>query len=339
MNFGKCHHTLLHEIKPPNPPKDDVTKNNLKANIDPKLYLQILPVNVSNGKRTVKINALLDAGADSTLIREDIAKQLDLHGNSRNLKIHNAFLKSKTVESKLVNFSVSSKDHPEKIDIKNAWAVPNLNIRHHSYNVESLKETYTYLKDINLPNIEPTDVTLVIGADFPELVLHEKHIAGKSGAPYAIKTKLGWVLMGGPKSNLKNVIESNNMSTSFINPEHYWSVENYGTISKNDPIMMSKDEKRAMSILQTSTVLKNQRYEIPLLWKEDHPKLPNNKELALQRLYSLEKKLQKSPELEQKYSNAIKEYIYKGYAIKLSERETNKTSNITNYIPHHCFAS
>ena len=38
------------------------------------------------------------------------------------------------------------------------------------------------------------------------------------------------------------------MSISFINPEHYWSVENYGTIPKIDPIMMSKDEKRAMSI-------------------------------------------------------------------------------------------
>ena len=113
-------------------------------------------------------------------------------------------------------------------------------------------------------------------------------------------------------------------------------MENYGPISKNDPIMMSKDEKQAMSILQTSAVLKNQRYEIPLLWKEDHPKLANNKELALQRLYSLEKKFQKSPELEEKYRNAIKEYIDKGYAIKLGEREANKTSNITNYIQHHC---
>ena len=37
-NCGKRHHTLLHEIKPPNPPKDDVTTNNLKANIDPKVY-------------------------------------------------------------------------------------------------------------------------------------------------------------------------------------------------------------------------------------------------------------------------------------------------------------
>ena len=107
----------------------------------------------------MKTNVLLDAGADSIQIRKDIAKQLDLHGSSRSLEIHYAFLKSKTVESKLVNFSVSSKDHPEKIEIKNAWAVPNLNIRHHSYNAKSLKETYTYLKDINLPNIEPTDVT------------------------------------------------------------------------------------------------------------------------------------------------------------------------------------
>ena len=131
--------------------------------------------------------------------------------------------------------------------------------------------------------------------------------------------------MGGSKSNVKNAKELNNMSTSFINPEHYWSVENYGTVSKSDPIMMLKDEKQAMSILQISTVWKNQRYEIPLLWKEDHPELTNNKELALQRLYSIEKKLEKSPELEEKYSNAIKEYIDKGYAIKFSDREANKT--------------
>ena len=83
--------------------------------------------------------------------------------------------------------------------------------------------------------------------------------------------------MGRSKSNLKNAIESNNLSTSFINPEHYWSVEIYGTISKNDPIMMSKDEKQAMSILQISTVLKNQRYEILLLWKDHIPNCQTTK--------------------------------------------------------------
>ena len=38
-------------------------------------------------------------------------------------------------------------------------------------------------------------------------------------------------------------------------------------------------------------------------------------------LQRLEKKLQKSTELEEKYSNANKEHIDKGYVIKLSERK------------------
>ena len=45
------HHTLLHEIKQPHLPKDDVTANNLQANIDTKVYLQNLPVQVSNGEK------------------------------------------------------------------------------------------------------------------------------------------------------------------------------------------------------------------------------------------------------------------------------------------------
>ena len=135
-NCGKRHHTILHEIKPPNPPKDDVTTNNLKANIDLKEYLQILPVKVSNGKRTVKTKALLDAGADSTLIREDIAKQLDLHGSSRNLEIHNAFLKSKTVESKLVSNAIKEyidKGYAIKLSEREANKTSNITnyIPHH----------------------------------------------------------------------------------------------------------------------------------------------------------------------------------------------------------------
>ena len=101
--------------------------------------------------------------------------------------------------------------------------------------------------------------------------------------------------------------------------------------------MMSKDEKQAMSILQISTVLKNQRYEILLLWKDHIPNCQTTKNQHYKDYTP--QKLQKSPELEQKYSNSIKEYIDKGYAIKLSEKEANKTSNITNYIPQHCFAS
>ena len=75
---------------------------------------------------------------------------------------------------------------------------------------------------------------MVIAADFPELILHKTQIAGKKGEPYAIQTKMCWVLMGGLKSTQKPSIESNFMPTSRMYSESYWAIENYGKRSKND---------------------------------------------------------------------------------------------------------
>ena len=67
--------------------------------IQSKTYLQVLPVTLSNDSYSVRINALLDCRADSTLVREDIAKILHIKGEQKSLKTQNA------LESKLVNFT------------------------------------------------------------------------------------------------------------------------------------------------------------------------------------------------------------------------------------------
>ena len=68
--------------------------------IQSKTYLQVFPVILSNDSYSVRINAFLDCGADSTLVREDIAKILQIKGEQKPLKTQNA------LESKLVNFTV-----------------------------------------------------------------------------------------------------------------------------------------------------------------------------------------------------------------------------------------
>ena len=62
----------------------------------------------------MRTNALLDCGADSTLVREDIAEILQFKGEQKPLKTQNAFLDSGQIESKLVNFTVSSNHHLQK---------------------------------------------------------------------------------------------------------------------------------------------------------------------------------------------------------------------------------
>ena len=122
----KRHHTLLYEIKKviasQSIAEKEVAQNNSiqSTAIQSKTYLQVLPVILSNDSYSVRTKALLDCGEDSALFREDIAKILQLKGEQKPLKIQNAFLDSGQLESKLLNFTISSNHHPQKIQIPNA---------------------------------------------------------------------------------------------------------------------------------------------------------------------------------------------------------------------------
>ena len=68
--------------------------------------------------------------------------------------------------------------------------------------------------------------------------------------------------------------------------------------------MLTRDETRAMNILETTTTLKKKHYEIGLLWKTDNAKLPMNRELT-------EKRLERNSVLEKRYKEPISQYILK----------------------------
>ena len=52
--------------------------------------------------------------------------------------------------------------------------------------------------------------------------------------------------------------------------------------------------KRALHILESTTAIKDKKFEVGLLWKKDNIILPYNRELAEKRLYFLENKLTKN---------------------------------------------
>ena len=58
---------------------------------------------------------------------------------------------------------------------------------------------------------------------------------------------------------------------------------------KDDTVLKSQDEKRALKILQETRVKVGDKYRVGVLWREGEPNLPNNYFYALHRLYNLEK--------------------------------------------------
>ena len=172
----------------------------------------------------------------------------------------------------------------------------------------------------------------------PELLLHLDYRKGSENGPMAICTKLGWVLFGGGVGS--NLISSNFFQNSqeslHQSVERFWSTESYGTSKRHDTVLMSSLEKRSMHILQETTIRKDGQYHVGMLWNRDEISLPNNRNLAVKRLLSIERKLEKNPELSNMYHDAINDYIIKGHVRQLTLEEASNTSSRTNYVPHHC---
>ena len=98
---------------------------------------------------------------------------------------------------------------------------------------------------------------------------------------------------------------------------------------------MSPDDIDAQKILDNDTKLVNNRYQVPMLWKDSSAALPNNYSIARKRFKFLETRLRSNKVLYQRYREVIHQYIEKGYARKLTDEEANKSSQKTWYLPHH----
>ena len=255
-NWQKRHYTLLHSEEMPVPNSPDQINSNInnifEREILPQTYLQIVSVTLTNSSRDIEVytNALLDTGSDTTLIRKDIADKLKLNGIRRTMNISNAVTNTRKISSQVVNFIITSQTNKcDCFNIDDARVMNKLNIPNSKID-EAVISKYEHLHDISLPKPNKGDITVLIGADHPELLLHQEFKKGKPGGPVAVKTKLGWILMGG-KRQLGNRSQCNYLSEDNISEslERFWQIDTYGTLPEFNPDILPPEQKRALHIL------------------------------------------------------------------------------------------
>ena len=241
-----------------------------------------------------------------------------------------------TLISKLVNFSICSDIHPEKVQIQNAWVVEHLNLPKHEINPDHLRNKFSHLKDVDFHLSDVDNVSILIGADIPELHICYDVRQGSKNQPIALLTLLGWVLMGGTESKPSQInsyhifVNNKNLKNSI---ENFWKVDSYDTTIDDNPSLLPQNEKKALDILEKAVIKINGHYLLGLLWRVEFPNLPNNRSLAIARFLSLEKKFKINPEFHKQHQKTIKEYIGTGRTTKI--KDGNNTKNIINYLPHH----
>nr|XP_040219656.2 uncharacterized protein LOC120947904 [Anopheles coluzzii] len=201
-----------------------------------------------------------------------------------------------------------------------------------------LAANYAHLRGLPVDSYEEAMPRVLIGVDNCRLSQPLKSVEGKCDEPVASKTRLGWVVYG-PCTNVRFTPESQrsllHVCSCDGSPDdrltaavkEYFKLESIG-ISTSTNSLQSKDNERALAILERETKLIDGRYETGLIWRRDDPDLPCNKAAATKRYVCLKQKMSKDPVLSKAIQEKMQEYLAKGYIRKLAD-----TTSIVRLVP------
>ena len=332
----KRHHPTLHINDKTVPNEEKIVYNNLRENGD-EVYLGVIPVRIVGPKRTEVILALLDSGANTTLIRRDVINRMGIRGTDTKIKV-NTVLREASINAEKCQFGLEAMDASDNVTVRDAFAIDNLPIKLRAKHISNWSERWPHLKGITADKFTEDRVAMIIGCDQPKAhwVL-DTRIGGES-QPFGLRTPLGWIVLGPANMGVgKSVfyaetqeIDGERTLDAMISQLYNHEFEDLGS-NDGEP---SREELDAMSIVTTGTLMNDGHYTVPLPWKVHPPPLGNNKHSAVRRLLGLNRRFRLNPELAGKYNEIIRDHVKKGYAIKVGESDMLDSST-SWYLPHH----
>ena len=203
-------------------------------------------------------------------------------------------------------------------------------------------QDFPHLTDLDIPEVDSENVTILLGANVLEAILKHYVRRGRPGQTVAILTAFGWTLDGSVKSIMKperlhvmHVHRVLNVEESLSKQvEDWWRTESFNT-KYEDVTPRSREDKRAPGTLERTVEHVCNRYEVEMLWREGEVKFPDNRLMGEKRLESTERKLKRDGELAKKYCAIIEDYVDKGYARKLTPEEASSPTPKQWCLPHY----
>jgi len=351
----KCkgrHPTVLHdnnrEKKPIQKSPEDNEKQEKAASLNAdhghSSTTNVVPVWVSTADSPQierLVYALLDTQSDSTFIEEKVCEELSTATDPVKLKLSTLLGKDVTVTCKRAKgLRVRGYTSTQYVDLPPAYTRDFIPLdREHIPTCETAK-SWNHLANIatELPPLLDCEVGLLIGYNCSTALAPSQVITGENGQPYAVKTTLGWSIVGSIASVNSTDVTGFCHRVSLkeappVTPRDVLSVlESDFKDSSYGDVSTSQEDIQFLKILESS-IVRNERghIEMPLPFRS-RPNLPNNRKLAVKRLCHLKKRLDSDPKYKEHYTQFIEEMLENGHAEPASDAA--KTGELY-YIPHH----
>ena len=306
-----------------------------------------------NPDKKVLIYALLDTQSDSTFISENVCDKLQLNGVDTHMTLSTmSALEEVSTCRKVTNLSVYSYDGGPAIPIRSAYTRATIPMNRRHIPSRETAHRWPHLSHIASefpPKVLNCDIGLLIGYDCPKALMPRDVIPAIDEGPYAVRTDLGWSIVGLTDPN--GVLDDENVSYSHRITTHEATINTTKEVINPTSIIKmlesdfierqthkkspSNEDRRFLQTLTTGIhTTDDNHYEMPLPFKMDTPLMPNNKEQALRRLEMLQKCLRNDEEYRREYTAFINEILRSGYAEEVPKAD-QPTEGSVSYIPHH----
>ena len=337
----KKHNTLLHfENNSENsqhglnsdPPLS--TKNFLANEATSENLLSTAIVDIINNQGKVKqCRLLLDNGSQSHYLTDKIASLLNLRKKpvdiavltlgSMSTAVHHSV--SATIRSRYNNFTQNVEF---LIQRELNYLFPSIRIDRESLQIPK----NIFLADPNFDKAGGIDGIIGVGL-FYKLLSIGQIVPRNQPEAVLQKTQLGWIVAGKiygiPFSNRK-VVQCNAMQCqTSLDSEltKFWELEE----TSPSKILSSEEIACEKHFSENTTRDADGRYVVRLPFNERKEDLGDSRNLALRRLYSLENRFKKQPELRSPYADFLSEYERLGHMSLLDDKRVSRGF----YLPHH----
>jgi transposase InsO family protein len=303
-----------------------------------KGLLQVVKVEmVFNGVST-RSWALCDSGSTHSWVSTELQNSLKLTGIPTRISLE-SFDRINEYDTQQCKVKVQSTNKANELEMS-VLVKPNFSIGSEVIDVTAIKKAFPHLNPVPDGIINLKDVHILLGQDAYQLIRPLEYRNGSKNESWAVRIPLGWALSG-PLPQLQreqmvqttsNVVSADVELTSQV--KRWWDMESYASACSVDS--RSREDKRATQILDSETKHNGERYVIPLLWAHDSMMLPNNYASAKAQLLSLEKRLERDPDLKRRYQETIDKDLQSGYVRPVTDEELRATASCNQwYLPHH----
>ncbi|XP_074656840.1 uncharacterized protein LOC141910041 [Tubulanus polymorphus] len=297
------------------------------------VMLKTAVTEVSGTDKTIIANLLFDDGAQRTFITSQLAKDLGLPITRKETVSISVFGSDKRSVHHLDLVTLNVRCNDSCVVVK-ALVVPEIT---QPISVNTAFRDIPEFKSLQFAdtvNSDKINVQVLIGSDFYYDFV-TGHIVKSSVGPVAISSKLGYLVCGPVGIFADRPVAVMSVLTSAgKTPESvgdFWSLENIGIM----PNSSFDNDKEFVTYYCTDYIEKHDNtYYAKLPWRENHPVLPSNFDVIVNRTHSTIDRLRKSPEMLGKYSDIIVDQISKNFIEKVSESELDN-SNVKHYLAHH----